>query len=270
MNRQIPIFSLLTFLTVIGFSCCDDPPAAETGTFSLQFTPNFDSETWAPTDTYVNQDGRNVAFSDFKFYLSNITLIKEDGEEIELRSEDFDSEVFLVDLFQGTIDGDEDSHTFEVPVGNYTGLKLNVGVPEIYNGSDPATYDLDHPLGVRSGMHWSWNAGYMFVRIDGRVDSSATKSQPPTLSLIYHAGANGLFRSKAFQAGNDGFEIKSDEVLTYEFDVDVNKCFYNTTEAIDMAERNLTHTGGEGSTSYELAEEVMDNFVNEALTRAPF
>jgi len=52
-----------------------------------------------------------------------------------------------------------------VPAGQYRGIRFNVGVPRELNHLDASTQQL--PLGVNSGMFWTWNPGYIFYRLEG-------------------------------------------------------------------------------------------------------
>jgi len=65
-----------------------------------------------------------------------------------------------------------------------------VGVDSLSNHADPTTFDESSPLhpGHPRYQHWSWNDGYIFIRIEGMADTSADLSAGPTEPFFYHVG----------------------------------------------------------------------------------
>jgi hypothetical protein len=116
-------------------------------------------------------------------YLSGLTLLHEDGREILLmadpitvRAQDenqtelqhtIDERYVLVDLDAGRAP----VALGEVPAGRYTGLRFLVGVDGLDNRIAPEDAPAGHPLAPQDpSMHWNWNAGYVFLRLDGLLD----------------------------------------------------------------------------------------------------
>jgi hypothetical protein len=62
-------------------------------------------------------------------------------------------------------------------------VRFSVGVPYDENHRDAATQAA--PLGTESGMFWSWNSGYIFHRIEGKVDSAGVEKP-----FVFHIGAD--------------------------------------------------------------------------------
>lgn len=113
--------------------------------------------------------------SDMRFYVSDIRLVTEDGEEVPL-SLDQDihpwqyENVALLDFEDGTgpcssIGNDllNDEVHGTVPRGEYTGLRFVLGVPFDLNHGNQAT--APDTLGFGS-LFWSWQGGYKFIRFD--------------------------------------------------------------------------------------------------------
>lgn len=79
--------------------------------------------------------------------------------------------VHLIDFDDSRCDGgDPDVNTRLIgtlPPGDYKGLRFKLGVPPDVNHLDPmkAAAPLAH-----TSMHWGWQAGYRFLRLDTRVD----------------------------------------------------------------------------------------------------
>lgn len=112
---------------------------------------------------------------DFRLYVHDVRLVREDGQEVPFTLVDDGKwqyqNLALLDFEDktGTCEnGTTDTNTSlrgSAPAGTYTGLKLKIGVPFALNHADVAT--APSPLNL-SGLFWSWNGGYKFVRIDGR------------------------------------------------------------------------------------------------------
>ncbi len=57
-----------------------------------------------------------------------------------------------------------------VSPGEYSGIRFEIGLPDLVNASDPSRFLPGHPLHPDTGgMHWSWQEGYIFAALEGRV-----------------------------------------------------------------------------------------------------
>ena len=119
-----------------------------------------------------------------QMYLSGITLLHEDGREIlmmadqpiTVRAQDenqneiqhtVDERYVLVDADAGMTS----TSLGEVPSGRYTGVRFLLGVQGLDNRIAPEDAPATHPLAPQAAsMHWNWNAGYVFLRLDGLLD----------------------------------------------------------------------------------------------------
>ena len=96
-----------------------------------------------------------MTFSTFKYYVSNVKLIEDDGTIWE-----HPESYFLVDL--SATDGNVLS-IGDVPAGNYTEFQYTLGVDSARNVSGAQT----GALSVANGMFWSWNTGYIMIKAEG-------------------------------------------------------------------------------------------------------
>ncbi|MEM7660489.1 MAG: hypothetical protein AAF399_30580, partial [Bacteroidota bacterium] len=80
----------------------------------------------------------------------------------------------------------------------------------------------------------------------------------------------GLYRELSYLDAEDAFEINKDEELQFQFELDLNRFFYNQTDTIDMVARNFSHTTPVNSDSYQLSEQITDNLINTAIFKVPF
>lgn len=111
--------------------------------------------------------------SDFRFYLYDVRLLDAQGNETPLTLEQDGAwqvdDVVLVDFEDksGTCsNGTTQTNTVikgTAPAGDYTGVRFGLGIPFDLNHNDANI--APSPLNL-SGMFWSWNGGYKFLRID--------------------------------------------------------------------------------------------------------
>lgn len=123
------------------------------------------------TRDYTNAAGETFRITAFKYYISNIRLVRMDNSELTLPAE-----YFLVD------EADTASHTvrFMAPEGEYRALVFTLGVDSARNVSGAQTGALD-PV---KGMFWSWNSGYIMAKLEGTAPASTQLDK----KLAFHIG----------------------------------------------------------------------------------
>jgi hypothetical protein len=160
---------VLLVMIAINFVACDDdettPPSNgggstttyNAGDVSLEFQNIAGSVFLDPTGAtnYVNVSGETFSVTNFKYYISNVKLIKDDWTKHEVPNS-----YFLINA--------NDTNTLKVnlaniPGGKYTGVEYMIGVDSTRNVSGAQTGALD-PV---NGMFWSWNQGYIFFKLEG-------------------------------------------------------------------------------------------------------
>lgn len=143
---------------------------------TLQFQAKVGEEVFACGNTYHNIGTTNVDYlpSDFRFYVYNVRLLTAAGDEVPIRLVqdgiwqldnlallDFENKVSPCS--QGTTATNTTVRGLIQP-GTYTGVRFILGVPFSRNHDDEAI--APSPLNL-TGMFWSWQDGYRFLRIDG-------------------------------------------------------------------------------------------------------
>jgi uncharacterized repeat protein (TIGR04052 family) len=121
----------------------------------------------------VGTAGTEVSFTDFRLYVHDVRLTTADSKEVPVElDQDGKWQVQNVALLDfenktgGCSNGTAELNTKitgKVPEGTYTGLVFSVGVPFELNHNDAAT--APSPLNL-TGLFWSWNDGYKFMRMD--------------------------------------------------------------------------------------------------------
>lgn len=275
INKDLMKRMLLAICIATFFMGCDrtQEPKAD-GVIPVSVRPMINGETFQTGVPYQNLQGRNFQFDGFSIYLSEISLIDDAGNTVELCSPDQEEPVWLFDFGRGEVygstgslgsDGALSTGNLIVPSGTYTGASFTFGVPASLNGDfDPVTYATEHPLSEQRGAFWTWNSGYIFLKIDGQVDNSPdADGQSLDGSLTYHIGLDSLIRTVSYTFDTENIVISAGDDPTESLDLilDVNKLFYYETDTLDMLTSNLTHT----TNDFELATSITDNLSNHAI-----
>ncbi len=142
------------------------------GELELQFH-NFvgDQELVLDSVTYRNSLNQSFQITAFKYYVSNIHLVKTDGKSVAVPG------YFLVN------EEETESRKIQLtnlPEGNYSQIEFLVGVDSARNCSGIQKDVLD----PAKGMFWAWNTGYIFLKLDG----ISPQSTAPGHKLEYHIG----------------------------------------------------------------------------------
>lgn len=192
--------SLTTFLSVgllsLAVWACNtiDPDASfnpkEPGPGTLQFV--FDNvvgnQDLQLNGTYRNTSGESFTPTTFNYFVSNLKLTRTDGQEYFVPT---DSSYFLV---KENVPTSQTITLQNVPSGNYKSVSFVIGVDSLRSTMDVSwrTGVLD-PAGDHtsaSGMYWSWNSGYIFLKLEGTSPSAPTDATGKN-TFRYHVGFFG-------------------------------------------------------------------------------
>ncbi|MEL6676794.1 MAG: MbnP family protein [Bacteroidota bacterium] len=166
-------------------------------------------------------NGVKVSFSGLQFYASGVGL----GSMGEFT--DF-SPYLLVKADQ------EVYELGEGIAGHQHMLRFHVGIDSVTNHADPSAYAGDDPLAFQSpSMHWSWNNGYIFLRVDGLVDLDG--DQTPETTMEFHIGKDVNLTPVMLEVNK---EVQTEEEAI-SLEIDWAKLF----TGMDLTQEYVTHTG---------------------------
>src|SRR5690606_1551843 len=121
---------------------------------------------------YTNAHGDGFTVRLFKYYISNVVLITDQGDR------------FVEPESYHLINQAESSSLYlnlqAVPAGNYTKVQFLIGVDSLRNVSGAQTGALD-PL---NDMFWTWSTGYIMAKMEG----NSVQSTAPGQVLNFHIG----------------------------------------------------------------------------------
>jgi hypothetical protein len=121
--------------------------------------------------SYKNTFNQSYKVTMFKYYVGNFHLMNNKGKEFVSNG------YFLI--------SQEDKNSMQIsinniPIGEYTAVDFTLGIDSIDNCSGAQSGALD-PI---NGMFWTWNSGYIFLKMEGI--SSASNSTGKRLE--FHIG----------------------------------------------------------------------------------
>ncbi|WP_299779187.1 MbnP family protein [uncultured Formosa sp.] len=185
--KNLKNYLLIAIIPLAIMSCSDDDiPVANN--VILEFNNTFEGTTIVlgdetDTDATVNTSdaGQVHHFSELKYVISNIRLIKEDGTEIPYNVNDLDNGATIVNQSK--------TETLEyvlsdIPTANYSQIKFGLGVKSELNTLDQVSFPNFYDAAGENDteMHWEWGTGYRFTKIEGFYDTDNKE-------LSFHSGS---------------------------------------------------------------------------------
>lgn len=182
-------------LGVISCQNSDENPVANNVT--LEFKNTFKSETivlgGATSNTATintSAEGQVHHFSELKYVISNIRLVKADGNEIPYKVNDLDQGATVIDQSK--------PETLRyllsnIPAGEYKKIKFGLGVKKDLNVLDQVRFPKFYATAGSNDtqMMWEWGAGYRFTKIEGFYGTDNKQMSIHTGSTI--KGSEGNF-----------------------------------------------------------------------------
>ncbi len=247
--KKIAFALLSVSLLFIATACTDNENPEQSGVLELTFKGDFGADPLMMyAQEYPYEAGMAVKFQLFRFYLSDVTLLKTPGE---MQSGVKVSDVELVDFKDiQSADAAQKGYTIKienVPAGNYAGLLSGLGVSPTLNKTQPGNYDPTHPL---SDNYWSWALGYVFTKIEGTADVDGDGQL--TDKITFHIGGDSYYRTKEF---NKAFTVKAGETTRLNFEVDLRRILVASADNyLDFKKVTIDHTN-----NVEIANFISDN-----------
>jgi len=212
-------YFLLSLIVGLLLVSCENNTQPKDNTLSIKFNINAGSVP-LQYDTNYNIDTLTVQYTQVRFYISQPVFTS--GAEVV----SFNDSYFLGDV-------ESTNNTFVVgDIGKRTidGVAFGFGVDSsrnTINGSKAMQaflYATSHPLSAVNNMYWSWNPGYIWMKLEGRMDSNDDGDfGDPNEIFSIHTGVDA-----AYTFVNRTFIFTmNDEPKTIQIDMDINKFFDN-------------------------------------------
>lgn len=185
------------FIAVLVLISCKDNEVPVANNISLHFENTFkgtpiilgDAASGAAT-VNTSAEGQDHRFSELKYVISNMRLVKADGSEFPYNINDLDKGATVVDHSKP-----QTLHYVlsNIPTGEYKQIKFGLGVKNELNTLDQARFpNFYAEAGANdTQMMWEWGSGYRFTKIEGFYDEDNKDMSIHTGSTI--AGTEGAY-----------------------------------------------------------------------------
>ena len=175
MKNLLSIHKIALITAVVAgttvFTSCEKDDSKPAPVLHLDITHRAGSKLFALDSTFTTPNGDQFTPSLFKYYISNISLIRTDNSVV-----DVPETYFLVDQSN---DATLMPMIENAPVGDYKGIRFLIGVDSTRNTSGAQSGALD----PANGMFWTWSTGYIFYKLEGTSPSIASPG-----NFRYHVG----------------------------------------------------------------------------------
>lgn len=185
----------VTLLSLLFTSCTKEETTAE---MAGQATVSFDTKVGS-ADFALNQNftiaNRTYNFKQFRYWVSNVSLIDDKGAEYKIPNS-----YFLLEE-TGEIKTQDGAYTYpsnkredvlisNIPVGNYKTVKFAIGVDAKYNDNLSLQAGELSQLSGMTNISWMWHTSYIFTSIAGTVTEGTT-----TKNIKAETGLNANFKT---------------------------------------------------------------------------
>ncbi len=230
-------------------SCKEDvapvPEEEPTNYVKIEVDPMFDTEVLHLDSVYTTQEGYDIKFLEIRFYMENVR----NGSTSLIDAGLFDYRARGTTLLRTEGKGTD-----------FGSLQANLGVGAANNHSDPSAFPSESMLNIlnASDMHWDWGQGYIFVKVEAKVDTIPDGTALFNHNVVFHAGQDVNLQTLSFD-NLSWTTVGNEDVLRLKLDMGL---FLNGSQTIDVKDESSTHSA---PSQEALTLKVMTNF-KEALT----
>jgi hypothetical protein len=239
---------LVVFAALL-FTQCDKEKKPTTGDVKINFTSSFDQDPLVFNKVYEYLPQRFIQYTKFDMFLSSITLTggpKGDTVLADISYLNFDP-----------VSNDANSakaglvmEVKNVPVGDYTGMSLGVGVRPDINATNPTNYTSDNPLS-QPELYWAGWKSYIFSRMEGKMDSVTTGLYATGMS--YHTGLNDFYRVVNLTSP---IKVTGGTSNTIKININIRDIFKSDDTYLDIMKITEAH----GPSDKKTIEKIVNNY----------
>lgn len=202
--KNLKKYLLSAVISAAFISCNSNDDQVVANNVTLEFNNTFKDQTIvlgnaSATNATVNTSaaGQTHSFSELKYVISNIRLIKADGTEIPYNVNDLDKGATVIDQAKTA---SLNYVLSNIPAGEYKQIKFGLGVKNSLNTLDQVRFPNFYAAAGANDteMMWEWGTGYRFTKIEGFYD---TDKKP----LSIHTGSTVEGEEGNYTQGVDAY-----------------------------------------------------------------
>ncbi len=216
MRKSLIPFALAALL----LSACREEDPGTTGTVQLDLLATYaDAPLVMYEQDYTYPDGRNIRFQVLNGYLSELVLVGEDGNtEVPLM------DALFFDFSDNTTAAEAARplgfRTDRLPVGNYRGLRMGIGVPAAFNNPQANQLPAGNPFRTTFNSHfWTDWGSFIFLKSEGIYDMDGNGIGQGDPGFGHHPGTDEVYRTIFFE---QPFSVAAGQTSRLELTLDVS------------------------------------------------
>lgn len=229
MKRNLA-FGFLLAGTCILSACKEDkipdpevPPAPQV---RIVVQPQYGTEMLYLDSSYTTAEGYEVQFTDLKFYLGSPRW---NGNTL---------------LDAGLFDYRERGNVLLQTAGkpsDFPSLEAYLGVDATTNHLDPAAFENSSMLNIANSndMHWGWSSGYIFMKVEAKVDTIQDGNPNFDHLVVFHIGMDENLQTLNLNNLN---WLDVGGVQQAALKLDMEKFLQNGASTIDLKTEYTSHT----------------------------
>lgn len=168
---------LFLFIALSTLVSCSNDDNSVANNITLHFENTFSNTiielgdaTSTTATVNTSAEGQVHHFSELKYVISNIRLVKADGGEFPYNVNDLDKGATVVNQAKPQT---LDYVLTNIPVGEYKQIKFGLGVKDGLNDLDQVRFPNFYAEAGENDteMMWEWGTGYRFTKIEGFYDT---------------------------------------------------------------------------------------------------
>lgn len=239
----------ISVFIVLAFAACEkDKPQSPTAYIQVAMQPVFGDQEFYMDSIYTTPQGYKVKFSELKCYF---TLFTSNG-----------ASMYQAALFDYRENG---NLLFKLAddYKKHTQLSMVLGVDSSLNHLDPSAFANNNPLNISNAgpMHWGWNTGYIFINVEGKVDTIPDANLLLDHSFSFHIGTDSY--AQDLQWDNISWTDIGNHTHEFKLKLDLLAFLNQDQNSIDLKNEYLTHTA---SGQQALTQKVASNFKHAIIT----
>lgn len=246
-----PILFAAVFIGLACSGCKDHNHESEVGAINVVFKATYKDQPFVANKKYDYVAGKQVFFNLFQYFISDVELLKADGTTHKLTDIDYVNLSFNSE----TEATSGKKFTFEnVPHGEYTGIRLGIGVSPDLNSQNPNQLPDTSPLTVNGrGEFWVGWASYIFMKIEGKYDADGDGANFEN-PLLYHCGSDAVYRTITLL--DSDLHVGAGHVSSLNLTTDIAKLLRENGQPLDLVGSPAT---SDDPSNVVVATKLMDN-----------
>lgn len=247
--KTLKNYLLLSVCSLAFISCNNGDDNSVANDITLHFNNTFKNTTIVLGDATSSTATKNTSakgqvhhFSELKYVISNIRLIKADGSEFPYNISDLDQGATVINHAKSQT---LDYMLNNIPTGEYKQIKFGLGVKPGLNTLDQVRFPNFYAAAGANDteMHWEWGTGYRFTKIEGFYDSDNKE-------LSIHTGSTVEGEEGAYTQGIDAYRDITLDLVTpavvgsnapkITINVDFDKLLSGKINTITLGDGNAT------------------------------